>query len=484
MKLYAAFCFMVVFMAIAIVVAPAAASDEVTLAAITKIHVSSSGPDPVSPWQRTPAEQCSGSGAIIEGNRIITNAHVVAHAVDLQVSRHGDPTRYNARTLYVDHERDLALLTVDDERIFDGVDPLALAPTPERQSRVQVLGYPLGGESLSVTEGVLSRFEMDLYSHSWRYNLVAQLDAPINGGNSGGPVVSDGKLVGLAMQTLAHAENVGYCVPTPVIEQFFADIADGRLDGPPWMGVFSQEMHSPALRASLGLPKGVTGELITSVDVGSAADGHLRPGDVLLSVEGHPVADDLTVEVESIGRVNSAYLSREKQVGDELEVTIWRDGERRDVTLTLKNSPTLVSNPRYRETLPYVICGGLVFTSFDLDYLFLFEDAPSNLLSLALDANERSEDRDEAVVLVRVLPHPINQGYQDFEDVILETAMGQTVRNLDHLQEILANVEEEWIKLTFDDDTRAVLSAAEIVTANSEIARRYGIGKLVVSMDD
>jgi len=453
--------------AISLAILPAfAATDDTTLAAITKIYVSASGPDPLSPWQRTPAEQQSGSGAIIDGNRIITNAHVVAYAVDIQVSRHGDPTRYPARTLFVDHGRDLALLTVDDVRFFADVKPLAIAATPERQARVQVLGYPIGGESLSVTEGVLSRFEMTDYAHSMRYNLVAQLDAPINGGNSGGPVVSDGKLVGLAMQALVDAENVGYCIPTPVINQFFTDIKDGEIDGAPWLGVYSQQMHSPALRQSLGMPDDATGEMISTIAYGSTAYGKLRPGDVLLEVDGHEVANDQTVEIKSIGRVNSAYLLRARQVGDELPIVVWRDGKKQQIDLTLKNGRLLVSGPRYREQLPYAVCGGLVFTSFDVDYLFWFEDPPINLMGLAFDQNEPSAERREAVVLLRVLPHPVNQGYQEFEDLIVEKAMGETVRDLAHLQELLGSADGEWITLSLDDDSRVVMSTKDVSAAN------------------
>jgi S1-C subfamily serine protease len=465
-------------------VSPVSAGDDATLAAITKIRVTASEPDPLSPWQRTPANLWGGSGAIIDGHRIITNAHVVAHAIDIQVSRHGDPTRYPARTVFVDHERDLALLTVDDARFFAGIEPLDIAATPARRTRVQVLGYPIGGESLSVTEGILSRFEIDDYAHSLRDNLVAQLDAPINAGNSGGPVISEGKLIGLAMQTLGDAENIGYCIPTAVIEQFFADIEDGQIDGPPWLGVRTQQLHPDALRKSLGMPAGKTGVLISSVVYGSTACGKLQPGDVLLEIDGHPIANDETVDVARIGRVNMVYLLRARQVGDQLPVTFWRAGSRQQLDLTLKNSQLLVSGPRYRELMPYVICGGFIFTSFDIDYLYLFEQPPLNLLGLAFDWNEPSAERREAVVLVRVLPHPVNQGYQEFEDVIVVTAMGETVRDLAHLQELLTSVDDEWITITFDDHSRVVMSTRAVQAADKEIGRRYGIGHMMVSQHD
>jgi len=457
------------------------AAREATLDAIVKVQVSMAGPDPISPWQRLSAESGFGSGAIIEGERILTNAHVVAHAVDIQVTRHGDPDRYPARVLFIDHARDLALLTVDEPRFFAGVKPLRIAPTPARQTRVQVLGYPVGGESLCVTEGVLSRFEMDLYVHGFSDNLVVQLDASINGGNSGGPVVGEGWLIGLAMQTLDEAENAGYCIPTPVIEQFFNDLDDGVIDGVPDLGVATQTLHSASLRASLGMPDGLSGALIASVIHGSAADGVLRPGDVLTAIDGHAVGNDGTVDVPRAGRVDAAYVWRSRQVGDRLALDVWRDGEPIQLATAMTVPDLLVAMPRYRDEIPYVVCGGLVFTSFDVDYLFLFDEAPSNLLTLAFDANQPSAERSEAVVLVRVLPHGVNQGYQQFEDLLVETVMGQRVRDLAHMQSLLSDVDEPWITITFEDDSRVVMSTAEVQAAADEIGRRFGVRSMMLA---
>ena len=91
--------------------------------------------------------------------------------------------------------------------------------TFETGDRVSVLGFPIGGERMSLTQGVVSRIEVTPYAQSERRLLAVQIDAAINEGNSGGPVLDGNSLVGIAFQALEQAESVGYMIPTPVVER-------------------------------------------------------------------------------------------------------------------------------------------------------------------------------------------------------------------------------------------------------------------------
>ncbi len=143
-------------------------------------------PDYFTPWRLLTPRQSSGSGSVIAGNRILTNAHVVANASYVQAQKHNDPKRYLARVVFVSHDADLALITVDEEGFFNDLEPLALGELPEPQREVSVFGYPMGGKSLSITKGILSRVEQQIYAHAGAYLLAGQIDAAINPGNSGG----------------------------------------------------------------------------------------------------------------------------------------------------------------------------------------------------------------------------------------------------------------------------------------------------------
>ncbi|MDD4363752.1 MAG: serine protease [Atribacterota bacterium] len=201
--------------------------------AIVKVYTVSNSPDYYNPWSMQGPRSSSGSGCIIENNLILTNAHVVSNQTFLQVRKYGDTKRYNAQVVAVSHLTDLALLTVDDPDFFLNEPELSLGELPEIQQEVLVYGFPMGGDMLSITKGVISRIEHQPYVHSSTIFLAGQIDAAINPGNSGGPVIIDNKIVGVVMAGIPSAQNIGYMVPVPVIKHFFQDLEDRRYDGYP-----------------------------------------------------------------------------------------------------------------------------------------------------------------------------------------------------------------------------------------------------------
>ena len=203
--------------------------------ATVKIYAISNSPDYYSPWKMLEMDSGSGSGAIIEKNRVLTCAHIISDHKYIQVQRYGEVQRFNARVVSVSHEADVAILTVDSEKFFENVVPLKFGELPKIQREVLVYGYPAGGDSLSITQGILSRIEHQSYAHSSLYLLAGQIDAAVNPGNSGGPVLVDGRIVGVAMMSYDpdELENTGYMVPAPVIKHFLKDIEDGEHDGIP-----------------------------------------------------------------------------------------------------------------------------------------------------------------------------------------------------------------------------------------------------------
>ncbi|CAF3655363.1 unnamed protein product [Rotaria sp. Silwood1] len=98
--------------------------------------------------------------------------------------------KYPGRVLHIAHECDLVIMTVDDDKFWDKVEPLTFNnDVPRLEESIIVVGYPIGGDNLSVTKGAVSRVVMSTYSHSVEYLLTTQIDAAINPGNSGGPAI-------------------------------------------------------------------------------------------------------------------------------------------------------------------------------------------------------------------------------------------------------------------------------------------------------
>ena len=193
--------------------------------AVVKVFSTLSLPDYKYPWQTSKISKFTGSGTIVEGNRILTSAHVVSSARLIEVKKENDPIKYIATVKYISHQADLAILELSDKNFFAGIDPLKLSDTIKARDEVTVLGYPLGGDSISTTTGVVSRIEYTSYVWSGLRFLTIQIDAAINSGNSGGPVVNkNNELVGIAMMTLTKSSNLGYIVPAAVNNEFCSSL--------------------------------------------------------------------------------------------------------------------------------------------------------------------------------------------------------------------------------------------------------------------
>jgi S1-C subfamily serine protease len=297
---------------------------------------------------------------------------------------------------------------------------LELGTLPELHSRVTVIGYPTGGDNVSVTRGVVSRIEPQSYTESHGNELLAiQIDAAINPGNSGGPALDDQhRVVGVAFCSLQGAENIGYIIPTPIILHFLEDLQrhNGQYTGFVRLGLVMQSLDQiPAACEYFKLKPNMSGLLVANVDVVADAATKIKKDDVLLSVEGVPLANDGTVPFRHRERIHFEYLLMQKFKGDLCKVTVWRDGKELELEIKLKPKiqelvPSLASNSVRNP--PYIVYGGLVFTKLSFAYLVEYgEDwyntAPRDLLYHAFHAEHLREGQ-EIVILSHVLVDDCN----------------------------------------------------------------------------
>ncbi|MFM8763421.1 MAG: S1C family serine protease [Spartobacteria bacterium] len=270
---------------------------------LVRIEATSQEPNYKTPWSPGDVTSGVGAGFVVDGKRIMTNAHVVSNARFLTVSKEGDPNPYLAQVLHIAHDCDLALLGVENPDFFKGTAPLEFGGIPQIESVVSAYGYPVGGTRLSVTRGIVSRIDFQPYSHSGMdSHLAIQIDAAINPGNSGGPVMQNSKVVGVAFQGYSGdvAQNVGYMIPTPVIHRFLKDVEDGRYDHYVDLALTYRNLFNPAARSALGLKDENTGVQVCSVYSGGASDGIVKPGDVILQIDGHTVSSDGMIAVGNL----------------------------------------------------------------------------------------------------------------------------------------------------------------------------------------
>lgn len=455
--------------------------------AVVKIYTTYNPANFHEPWQMLGQQSQQGSGFVIEGNRILTNAHVVAWQTFVQVRKAGHARKYTAKVEHVAHESDLAILTLEDQEFFKDITPLQFGDLPEIRDEVAVYGFPIGGDRLGITQGVVSRIEHIVYNHSGAYLLACQIDASINIGNSGGPVLKGDKVVGVAFQGILKKgfENVGYMIPAPVVRHFLEDVArDGVFHGTPELGLKMQKMENPALLQRFGLKKGETGALVNMVYPGSPAEGLINKDDVVIAVDGYPVEEDGTIEFRRGERTFLGYIWQQKQIGDAVHLTIIRNGERKSITVPLTKSigfDRLVPNMQYDRPPTYYIYGGLVFIPLVLNYLKEYGDedtwrihAPVELLNY-YDNGEPSENLKEVVVLAKVLADDVNVGYHTYSDGVIVAVNGVQISKLDDLIHAITNNKGQFHVIEDSKGHRLILDRQHADHRGEEILKRYKI---------
>lgn len=385
---------------------------------VVRVYSTYQDPDYECPWQSVAPRGSTGSGVIVGGQRILTGAHVVANATFVQVQKQSDPKKVTARVLAISHDCDLALLEVEDRSFARGIKPAVVGDLPKLRDEVQVVGYPIGGEEVSITEGVVSRVEVQRYEHSQRNLLAVTVDAAINEGNSGGPVFARNKVVGIAFQALPDAENVGEMVPAPIIQAFLSGVRRKKPADVPGIGVSTQPLENPALRKHFGMKKSDSGVLITAVQYGSSAWGAFQPNDVLMQLHGHKIADNGTIKYRGRYRCQFDALIGDFHCGDKVRARVLRDGRPEDVELEMQPMQWLVPRTEYDRRPMWFVFGGLVFQRLTAEYLRNWGDAwwdkaPKGLLHAYYYGLRRPQQR-EVVVLAQVLADDVNVGYESF----------------------------------------------------------------------
>jgi S1-C subfamily serine protease len=457
-----------------------AADPAVIRKSLARISNTSQEPNYKQPWLPGMTMSSSGTGWIVSKNRILTNAHVVSNARFLTLEKERDPKKYIAEVEHVAHDCDLAILKVQDPSFFEGMIPLDLGGIPEIESEVSVYGYPIGGERLSVTRGVVSRIDFRPYAHSGiDSHLTIQIDAAINPGNSGGPVLQKGKVVGVAFQGFSGdvAQNVGYMIPTPVIRRFLEDISDGHYDRYMDLSITTFNTLNPAMRAGLGLPNNDLGVLVSSVAAAGVCNGYILPGDVILAVDGLPVASDGTVELDN-ERVQMAEVAERKFRGDSVKMRLMRERKEIDTTIPLSNAwPFTMQSNQFDVQPTYVIFGGLLFQPLSRNLLssVQFQNPRLTYFFEAFVPKEIYKERPEVIVLTNVLADPINTYLNEFKEGIVEEINSKPVRTLSDMAEAFAQHSDFYVVKFIGNGRPLVLERAAVEAARERIRTRYGV---------
>ena len=442
---------------------------------IVKIYTVSKIPNYSTPWNSN-IKRSHGSGTIIDGNRILTNAHVVANETFIEVKRHGQTQRYEAELEFISHQADLAILKIKDETFFKGTKSLKCGTLPEIRQEITVYGFPVGGNSLSVSTGIVSRIEHNRYAHSREIFLSIQIDAAVNPGNSGGPAISDGKIVGVVMQQISKSQNIGYLVPTEIIKHFLYDVKDGKYDGFAHVGIGTQKMENATLRSVYNMDKDVTGVMVMDISQKSSAFEILKEDDVLLSIDGHSIENDGTVEFLDQQFTSYKYYVDKKQLGESVIFGVLRDAKIMKLKVKLTNiaDDNLLVNTLEHDVMPrYFIYDGYVFTPLSRN---LIVGNRSSLLTLREAANKwATNEKEEVVILLKVLADKTNRGDHNFALWIVDMVNSKKFKNFDEFKSIINNFKGKYLILENEDGVKIAIEKDKAIKAEKSILKRYSI---------
>ncbi|WP_422928173.1 PDZ domain-containing protein [Singulisphaera sp. PoT] len=453
---------------------------------VVKISATTRLPDMFRPWTKQTPRDVSGTGIVIEGKRILTNAHVVLYASQLFVEPYQSSEKLVATVEAVSPGMDLAVLKLEDEEFFEKRPPLARSTElPEVKESVLVYGYPQGGSSLSVTKGIVSRIEFAPYNEN-AAGLRIQVDAAINPGNSGGPALVNDKLVGLIFSKLNNSDNIGYIIPTEEIELFLKDVADGKYDGKPAMYDVLQTLENDALRGKVGLDKKASGVFV-HVPERTDGDYPLKEWDLITKIGSHDIDNVGLVKVRDNLRLRFQYLIQKEVKDGKVHLTIIRDGKPLEVDVPVETKHPMLIETLQGDYPPYFVYGPLVFSPVTTEYLGGFSqlgDKFTTLLSLIASpivtrrGDKPAFDGEQLVVVASpMFPHRIGKGYSSPTAKVIKDINGTPIKNLQHLVEVLRDCKDKFITISFNDKSSEtiVFNRQEALKATDDILTDNGV---------
>lgn len=306
------------------------------LPSIVGINVTYSVNSPFYGAQGTASAQ--GSGVIIsEDGYILTNNHVVnssssssfyelGKASKITVKLYNDDTEYEAEIVGTDEQTDLAVIKIDKT----GLTAAELGDSDSVQvgEFCMAIGNPLGLGS-TVTDGIVSAVNREVTDEDGNTYTAIQTNAAINSGNSGGALVnSQGQVIGINTLKVSGdgVEGVGFAIPINSTKDIYSQLIEYNKVKRPYLGIGGIELDEKTAKAN-NLTVGIY--VKTLEDFSAAEKAGIKVGDVIVKAEGQ--------DVETMDELNA--IKNAKEIGDEMTLTVWRDGETEDITVTLQEQP-------------------------------------------------------------------------------------------------------------------------------------------------
>lgn len=419
-----------------------------------------------------------GTGFFIDTNgHIITNAHVVHAATKVWIHM----PFLGRKIIFADivsicPDRDFALLRIrPEDNAFlkeqnDAIKPLPLGDSDkvQRTERVLILGYPLGQHSMKSSTGVISGRESD------GMRSLIQITAPINPGNSGGPLInSEGEVIGIAISMIFLAQNIGYAIPINELKLVLKDLMSKRFVRRGTLGAYFNYGNDDMARylgnpipAGLYVHDAPPDSLLAKVGV--------KEGDMIYEINGFPI--------DNFGDTNAPWnhdkisiheLIARFHTGDEIDLTLYRMGERIDIHFTFAITDPFATRYRYPgyDPIEYEVIAGMVLMQLAENHLPYLLTSYPYLIDYV-----RPENRDKpAIVITHIIPGSLVQRSHSLRPGFIITEInGQQVTTIDTARDaILLSMQTGYLAIKTADHILVVLPFKQILQDEQQLSQDF-----------
>jgi S1-C subfamily serine protease len=453
---------------------------------LVRVNVTAQAFDFLRPWAKKAPSMRRGLGVIIGENRVLVTGDLVANGTFYEFEKAAGGSRTPAKVIVRDYDANLAILAPEDPAFLAGFVPLALDSGAKVGDTAEIIQLEPSG-TVAETSARVSTITMGPYSVEDLALLIYRLTAPIQQRDASFtlPVVREGRLLGLLIRYDAR-NQIADIIPAQSIRRFLdAEKTGNPAVAFPRAGIGFAPLLDPQFREFLGIRE-LGGVYVTRVAKESAAEkSGIKPGDVILSINGKDIDSDGNFTHPVFGRMPLSYLiTGECLAGDCLPVKIWRQGKVLELPLILlprdrSRSPVpLVLN----DTQPaYEIAGGLVFQELSRPMLYEWgpdwrSNAPQRLVYLDAFQDELLEPGKRVVVLTQVFPTDATLGYEPISNTIVTAIDGKPIASIEDLRAALAAPGDSPFRIELADDPRVIfLGREEAAKANEVLREQYGL---------
>jgi hypothetical protein len=446
---------------------------------IVHIEVTSKEYNYVQPWARSERKAIKG-GVVIANHQIVTTAEDLADQTLIRLKKQGDGLFSLGRVVWIDYHANLAALTTDEKDFWTGLQPAVLADPVPINGLARILRWE--DDQLENRQGEIEHMSVDNSSLSYISVPILRIDSTIPGAGYGEAVTANGKLIGLACQQEGDTISA---IPSSFIASILKARQNNTYTGLGYFDFTWGTTDNPLSLDYLKLPGPPRGVIVKETGLKPGAVSLVNTRDVILQIDGFDIDTQGYYHDPQYKKLLLENLSsRNKWAGMDCKMKIWRDGKEQDITYKLPKaefSDNLLPYQSFDRDPEYVLIGGFVFVPLTNAYLRSWgaswkQKAPFRLFYYNLD--KVHPDRPQRVVLSQVLPDPVNLGYENLRNTVIDEVNGMKIKQIGDLTTALKTPINGFDIFKFESGEpvqMAVLDASEINTATQKIMVRYHI---------